>query len=196
MIQIERLGSGAGVELRSRIGFELLVNGNTWMSTPIIDHDASSVTVAHAPSATPTKIRYLWYSNPVRILPALLLEVFQIVVVMAKNIIMAVIAVMFYSDVPWHPSLCSIYFVIITSLRWLRDSTRACATRAPHPLPPRCCTTLPPTSSLTNGLNLLLVFWQCGKMEFGCAVYVGVRPLGNWSGETDFLPLGPFIADL
>jgi hypothetical protein len=109
-VQIERVGSGSGVELRSKTGFEVLVNGHTWVSTPVISNDATSVTVAHvssegtslssSSSPPPTKIRYLWYSNP------------------------------------------------------------------------------------------------CGKMEFGCAVYVGVSPIGNETGELKFLPLGPFIADL
>ena len=36
----------------------------------------------------------------------------------------------------------------------------------------------------------------CGIHCFGCAVYVGVEPLGNFSGAEPFLPLAPFVMDL
>lgn len=36
----------------------------------------------------------------------------------------------------------------------------------------------------------------CGEFPFGCAVYVGVVPLGPISGEKPFLPLPPFWAEL
>jgi len=36
----------------------------------------------------------------------------------------------------------------------------------------------------------------CGFDCFGCAVYVHVTPVGNWSGELDILPLPPFYVDL
>ena len=100
--------------------------------------------------------------------------------------------VMRYSDFPQTPLAASVSPQRL-SLQWSHDCTRVCATRAQYPLPP-CCTTLPPPPP--SHKSMLLVIWQCGKMEFGCAVYVGVRPLGNWTGEMDFLPLGPFIADL
>lgn len=36
----------------------------------------------------------------------------------------------------------------------------------------------------------------CGYYCFGCAVYVGVAPLGQLSGAEPFLPLPPFIVDI
>jgi len=66
VINIEQIGSGSGVILHSTQGFEVLV-GDTWYSSPIVDHTTSSVTVGHVPCQSgkcPTKIRYLWYSNP------------------------------------------------------------------------------------------------------------------------------------
>lgn len=36
----------------------------------------------------------------------------------------------------------------------------------------------------------------CGEECFDCAVYVRVKPIGNLSGELDFLPLAPFIMDI
>ena len=36
----------------------------------------------------------------------------------------------------------------------------------------------------------------CGIHCFGCAVYVHVEPLGNFSGAESFLPLAPFVMDL
>lgn len=36
----------------------------------------------------------------------------------------------------------------------------------------------------------------CGYYCFGCAVYVGVAPLGQLSGAEPFLPQPPFIVDI
>lgn len=36
----------------------------------------------------------------------------------------------------------------------------------------------------------------CGEDCFSCMVYIGVRPIGQMSGELDFLPLPPFITDV
>lgn len=36
----------------------------------------------------------------------------------------------------------------------------------------------------------------CGMNTYECAIYTKVQPLGNLSGELDFLPLGPFIQAL
>jgi hypothetical protein len=36
----------------------------------------------------------------------------------------------------------------------------------------------------------------CGEGVFGCAIYVGVEPIGELSGMESFLPLAPFQVDL
>lgn len=47
----------------------------------------------------------------------------------------------------------------------------------------------------TKALSLRYNWYSnpCGEGEFGCAVYVSARPIGNLSGEEPFLPLPPFI---
>ena len=50
-------------------------------------------------------------------------------------------------------------------------------------------------SAVPAGATKLRYNWYdnpCGLNCFECAVYVNVRPAGNWSGEHPFLPLPPF----
>jgi sialate O-acetylesterase len=50
----------------------------------------------------------------------------------------------------------------------------------------------------TNATKLRYNWYSnpCGMNCFGCAVYVNAKPIGGLSGEEDFLPLPPFIAEL
>ena len=59
---------GTGVQVHNTTGFEAMVvsprNGSqgTWVSTPVIAHDAGSVTLGGFPAGA-TRLRYLWYQD-------------------------------------------------------------------------------------------------------------------------------------
>lgn len=50
----------------------------------------------------------------------------------------------------------------------------------------------------TNATQLRYLWYSnpCGMKTYECAIYTKVKPLGNLSGELDFLPLAPFIQTL
>jgi len=50
----------------------------------------------------------------------------------------------------------------------------------------------------TNASKIRYLWYSnpCGMNTYQCAIYTKVQPLGNLSGELDFLPLAPFIQDL
>ena len=65
LIQIDGVGPG-GLELRARVGFELLGADGLWHSAPVIDvRDNHTVRVSvGGADVAPTAVRYLWYDTP------------------------------------------------------------------------------------------------------------------------------------
>jgi hypothetical protein len=62
VLSVERVGDGAGLQLRGARGFEVLSSGR-WQTTKVAAHTRDTVTLAPVP-ADATKLRYSWYSNP------------------------------------------------------------------------------------------------------------------------------------
>lgn len=62
VVTVDRLGSGALLPPRSKLGFEVLVDGS-WANIPIAGVSGATVTLGPAP-AHASKLRYAWYSNP------------------------------------------------------------------------------------------------------------------------------------